>query len=226
MNTGAADAADLGWKLAAVLEGWAPPSLLDSYEIERRPVCRRAIDEAMRELHRLRDKSYPGIDAPTEAGARLRHELGERLRRGFAGSRVWYRWGMHLGYIYDPSPIVMSDGTPLPPDDTYGYEPTSRPGARAPHALLPDGRSLLDLFGRGFVLLRFDPDISADALMAAAKARRMPIALHDIANTGVATLYERNLVLVRPDGHVAWRSDAPPADPISLIDRVRGAAIN
>ncbi|MGH7088733.1 MAG: FAD-dependent monooxygenase, partial [Stellaceae bacterium] len=159
MNTGAADAADLGWKLAAVLDGWAPPALLETYGIERRPVCQRAIDEAMRELGRLRDEAHPGIDAPTEEGARLRRELGERLKRGFAGSRVWYRWGMHLGYIYDPSPIAAPDGTQLPPDDTYGYRPTARPGARAPHVWLKANpgekpRSTLDLYGKGFVLLR------------------------------------------------------------------------
>ncbi|HZT50409.1 MAG TPA: FAD-dependent monooxygenase [Stellaceae bacterium] len=225
MNTGAADAADLGWKLAAVLDGWAPPALLDSYEVERRPVCQRAIDEAMRELHRLRDETYPGIDAPTEEGARLRHALGEKLRRGFAGSRVWYRWGMHLGYIYEPSPIVVPDGTPLPPDDTYGYAPTARPGARAPHFLLPDGRSVLDLFGRGFVLLRFDRGTDAEGILAAARARRVPLDLHDVTDAAAGALYASRLALVRPDGHVAWRGDAAPRDAAAFIDRVRGAAI-
>jgi 2-polyprenyl-6-methoxyphenol hydroxylase-like FAD-dependent oxidoreductase len=225
MNTGAADAADLGWKLAAVLEGWAPSALLDSYEIERRPVCQRAIDEAMRELYRLRDETrYAAIEDATAEGEHARHELGERLRKGFAGSRVWYRWGMHLGYIYDPSPIVAGDGTALPPDDTYGYQPTSRPGARAPHAVLADGRSTLDLFGRNFVLLRFDQSAPAADLLAAAHARGMPIDLHDLADPAIATLYERRLVLVRPDGHVAWRGDHAPADPFALVDQVRGAA--
>ncbi len=227
MNTGAADAADLGWKLAAVLEGWAPAALLESYEIERRPVCQRAIDEAMRELYRLRDETrYPAIEAATADGDRARRELGERLRKGFAGSRVWYRWGMHLGYVYDPSPIIAGDGTPLPPDDTYGYQPTTRPGARAPHAVLADGRSTLDLFGRHFALLRFDASVPTDRLLAAARSRGMVIDAHDIADRATAALYERRLVLVRPDGHVAWRGNDAPADPLALVDRVRGTATN
>jgi len=225
MNTGAADAADLGWKLAAVLQGWAAPGLLDSYEIERRPVCQRAIDEAMAELHRLREETrYPEIDAATEAGAETRRALGERLKSAFAGSRVWYRWGIHLGYIYDGSPIIVPDGTPLPPDDTYGYQPTARPGARAPHALLEDGRSILDLFGRGFMLLRFDKRMEAARLIEAARARGMPLQLYDVADSAIAALYERKLVLVRPDGHVAWRGDDLPIDCAALTDRLRGAA--
>lgn len=226
MNTGAADAADLGWKLAAVLQGWAPPALLDTYEIERRPVCQRAINEAMNELHRLREETrYPGIDVPTEEGARIRSEIGERLKRAFAGSRVWYRWGMHLGYIYHPSPIVIDDGTPPPPDDTYGYQPTSYPGARAPHGVLADGRSTLDLFGHNFVLLRFDKDAKAERLVEAARARSMVIDLHDIADSAIAAEYGRALVLVRPDGHVAWRGDEVPHNALALIDQVRGATI-
>jgi 2-polyprenyl-6-methoxyphenol hydroxylase-like FAD-dependent oxidoreductase len=224
MNTGVADAVDLGWKLDAVLAGWAPPALLDSYEIERRPVCQRAIDEAMRELHRLREETrYPGIEAPTEEGARLRQTLGDKLKKGFAGSRVWHRWGMHLGYIYDPSPIIAFDGSPIPPDDTYGYEPTTRPGARAPHGVLGDGKSTLDLFGRGFALLSFSDGGDVDGIVAAAGKRHVPLAHHRIADRSIAAIYEAPQVLVRPDGHVAWRGTAAPSDALWLIDRVRGA---
>ena len=130
---------------------------------------------------------------------------------------------MHLGYIYHPSPIVVSDGTPLPADDTYGYVPTARPGARAPHGVLSDGRSILDLFGQGFVLLRFDRRAPADAILAAARARRLPLALEEIDAAALAALYDEPLVLVRPDGHVVWRGATAPADPLALIDRVRGA---
>ena len=83
----------------------------------------------------------------------------------------------------------------------------------------------MDLFGEGFVLLRFNaapPDISAVA--AAAEKTRVPLEVVDIGHPGAAEVYDRRLVLVRPDGHVAWRSDAPPDDPAGLIERVRGAA--
>ena len=118
----------------------------------------------------------------------------------------------------------MPDGTPPPPADVQVYAPTARPGSRAPHAWLEDGRSTLDLFGNGFTLVRFgggSPDLSD--VVAAARAAGLPLTVCDIDEAPVAALYERKLVLVRSDGHVAWRSDAPPENPRSLIDQVRGA---
>ena len=89
----------------------------------------------------------------------------------------------------------------------------------------PDGRSTLDLFGRGFVLLRLGatpPDTSA--FSAAASACGMPLTVVDISSPAIAGLYERALVLVRPDGHCAWRGDAMPENPQQIIDTVRGVA--
>jgi hypothetical protein len=91
---------------------------------------------------------------------------------------------------------------------------------------LKDGRSTLDLFGRGFVLLRIGPDApKTDALAAAAAGRGVPLIQLALDEPEVARVYERRLVLVRPDGHVAWRDDRLPADPLRLIDKVRGAPI-
>ena len=84
--------------------------------------------------------------------------------------REWFSIGIHLGYRYEGSPLIVPDGTPEPPDEVMDYAPTARPGHRAPHAWLKDGRSTLDLFGRGFVLLRFGADPpDAAALIAAAQ---------------------------------------------------------
>ena len=129
-----------------------------------------------------------------------------------------------LGYRYDPSPIIVPDGTPPPEDSVSRYTPTSRPGSRAPHAWLSEGKSTIDLFGRGFVLLRFG-GAREDALRfsAAAAMRKVPLEVADVDAPEIAALYERRLVLVRPDGHVAWRGDTAPADPLALIDIVRGA---
>jgi len=132
----------------------------------------------------------------------------------------------HLGYRYDDSPICVVDGPPPPePEDARDYRPSTHPGGRAPHAWLADGRSTLDLFGRGFMLLRLGrtaPD--AAAISSAAAQRGVPLDVVALDQPAVTTLYQRKLVLVRPDGHVAWRGDAPPADALALIDRVRGAA--
>jgi hypothetical protein len=136
--------------------------------------------------------------------------------------KSWHPVGVHLGYIYHPSPIIVPDGMPKPEDDTFGYVPTTFPGARAPHAWLAAGRSTLDLFGSGFVLLKFAA-VDTAAFERAAHTRRVPLAVHDIRDAEVASLYECKLVLVRPDGHVAWRGDSAPEDALSVIDTVRGA---
>ena len=133
--------------------------------------------------------------------------------------------GLVLGYRYEPSPIIVPDGTPTPVESVSQYAPTARPGSRAPHAWLAEGRSTLDLFGNGFVLLAFGSAAGdASPIVEAARVRGMPLKMVAIEDGAIAKLYERRLVLVRPDGHVAWRDDAPPKDPLALIDRVRGAA--
>jgi hypothetical protein len=131
--------------------------------------------------------------------------------------------GLQLGYRYEGSPICVPDGTPAPPDDAEQFEPSARPGARAPHAVLADGRSMLDLFGRAFTLVRFGSGAPDGAPIAAAAAsRRVPLQTVTVEESAPAALYERKLVLVRPDGHVAWRGDREPADSLALIERLRG----
>jgi len=165
------------------------------------------------------------IAAPTAEGEAVRRRVGRRLVE--ENEKSWHPVGVHLGYIYDPSPIVVPDGSAKPEDDTIGYQPTSFPGARAPHVWLspPDakgGKSILDLFGDGFVLLNF-AGLPTAALEQAAAERTVPLTVEPIASREAAALYEKPLVLVRPDGHVAWRGNAVPADALALIDTVRGA---
>src|SRR4029077_6827971 len=111
--------------------------------------------------------------------------------------KAWHPVGVHLGYIYHPSPIVAPDGTPEPPDDTFGYQPTTFPGARAPHAWLGPDKSTLDLFGEGFVLLKF-ADLPTGSLERAAADRGVPLTVHRLLSKEAAALYARPLVLVRP----------------------------
>jgi hypothetical protein len=115
----------------------------------------------------------------------------------------------------------------VPAAETAQFVPSTWPGSRAPHAWLDDGRSTIDLFGNGFVLLRLGAaPRDAGQIAEAAKARGVPLSIAPLPDPQLATLYERPLVLVRPDGHVAWRGHEPPADPFTLIDRVRGALGN
>jgi 2-polyprenyl-6-methoxyphenol hydroxylase-like FAD-dependent oxidoreductase len=225
MNTGIADAVDLGWKLAAVLQGWGGPNLLASYDAERRPAGARAVASATR-FHANQTgwgDGLDGLDAPGEEGAARRRRVGDKLVTNVG---VEFRtMGLQLGYRYDNSPICVADGTPPVPDDPETYRPSARPGGRAPHFWIEDGRSALDCFGRGFTLLRLGRAAPATGtLEQAASSRGMPLTPIAIDTEAARDLYQRALVLVRPDGHVAWRGDAVPADPGATLDRVRGAA--
>lgn len=227
MNTGLLDAVNLSWKLAAMLQGWGGGHLLDSYEAEQLPVAVRNVGEATENLRRMLSprilqpdpRMFDGDDAQADVA---RREYGQRYTEMMR--REWFSIGVHLGYVYEDSPIVVPDGTPRPPLQTSSYTPTARPGSRAPHVWIGENQSTLDLFGRGFVLLRFGANPpSADALQAEAGKAGLPLDVVDLQNEAAARLYERRLVLVRPDGQVAWRGDALPGDVALLVDTVRGA---
>ncbi|GGX17622.1 monooxygenase [Pigmentiphaga litoralis] len=223
MNTSLQDVVDLGWKLEAVLTGWGGEHLLDTYDLERRPVGKWFVSAAT-SLFRpwLLKLDYSKILDSTPDGEATRCEVGKTLKEVMLPE--WEIAGTAMGYRYEDSPICVPDGTPPPDADPVNYVQTSRPGSRAPHAWLGDGRSTLDLFGRGFVLLRFGgADLDVSRLEAAATRRGMPLHVVDIADDTIAALYERRLTLVRPDGHSAWRGDSLPEDPQALIDVVRGA---
>ena len=212
MHIGVCEAVNLAWKLAALLDGWGGGGLLDSYQTESKPIAERIVELSTRTYDAL--AALPGREAFREAfeedpGILLTLTLPEQLRAQFC---------------YEESPICVPDGTP-PPEGADELLPSARPGTRAPHCWIGEGRSTLDLFGGGFVLVRFGaapPDVAPIA--AAAASAGVPLEVVDIDRPEAADLYGRRLVLVRPDGHVAWRSDMPPDDPAALIDRVRGAA--
>jgi 2-polyprenyl-6-methoxyphenol hydroxylase-like FAD-dependent oxidoreductase len=223
LNTGFGDAIDLGWKLAAMHHGWGGAHLLDSYEIERRPVGIRNVGHADESHAGDRERPpHPAIADDTPEGARARRTMGEAIVADQTKKVITD--GLALGYRYDPSPIVVPDGTPAPEYTITDYHPTARPGGRAPHAWLSEGRSTIDLFGEGFVLMRLGADSPDPSLIESAFGQRgVPLTVETIANPEIASLYERPLVLVRPDGHVVWRAEMPPADPQALADTVRGA---
>jgi 2-polyprenyl-6-methoxyphenol hydroxylase-like FAD-dependent oxidoreductase len=228
MNTGIGDAVDLGWKLEAVIKDWAGGDLLASYDAERRPIGLRNVSEASRNLRRMLStrERLPGpeIFQPGVTNDAARKDYGDWFAEIMR--HEWFANGIMLGYRYDNSPIVLPDGTPAPPDVSHPYTQTARPGARAPHVWLKDGRSTLDLYGRGFVLLRLGNSATAgSAIVSAAKQRGVPLTTVALDEPDVLAAYQRRLVLVRPDGHVAWRADDEPADALALIDTIRGQSI-
>jgi hypothetical protein len=198
--------------------------LLDSYEIERRPVAitnARMTQEFYAEYTKF-DGDMARIDAAAASERTLlMQQLAEKLLRHVG--RNFRTVGLQIGYSYASSPICIDDGEPVCDFRPDVYRPTTRPGARAPHVFLGDGRSTLDLFSRGFVLLRLgDEPPDTGRLAAAALKFRVPLTTVTLADAAVMQCYQRPLVLVRPDGHVAWRGDAVPPDPDAVIDRIRG----
>lgn len=222
LNTSLGDVAGLGWVLDARLRGWGGDALLDSYETERRVVAMRNSSNSTRNYkYWVGGYDFSEVLKEGPFGDEARRGLGEHLGRVLRSE--WSSLGVELGYRYDHSPVIVPDGSPATPDEPDVYVQTARPGHRAPHAWLPDGRSTIDLFGKGFVLLRFGGvDCSVDALVAAADTRGVPLEVIDIDSPEIAELYERRLALVRPDGHVCWRGDRLPGDADGLIDTVTG----
>jgi 2-polyprenyl-6-methoxyphenol hydroxylase-like FAD-dependent oxidoreductase len=221
MNTGIDDAANLGWKLAALVQGWGGPKLLASYQDERRPIAFRNTGHSKRMTRSMADVPVaPEIEDDSAAGAAARAQAG-RVLANFG--EEFASIGVQLGARYDGSGIVASDGSDPPPDDPAIYVPSACPGGRAPHVWLPDGSSLFDHFGRFFTLLRL-PGCREDgaALATAARRRKLELAVLDVAVPEARDLYDRDMALIRPDHHVAWRGNRLPDDSDALLARVTG----
>jgi 2-polyprenyl-6-methoxyphenol hydroxylase-like FAD-dependent oxidoreductase len=225
MNTGIDDAANLAWKLAAVLHGWGGPGLLASYEAERHPVAVRNTTAA-RALARGVQSVEVGadIEEPGPAGDAERRRVGallSQLGEEFASI------GVQLGARYDGSPVVLGDGTQAPPDRPDVYQPSATPGGRLPHLRLPDGSSVFDRLGPGFTLLRTDKsagvDAGIEALRRQASAAGVPLRVVGVDHGDAAGFYGAPLLLVRPDQHVAWRG-ARADDPARILATVTGNA--
>ena len=220
-NTAIEDAVNIGWKLAAVLKGGGGPALLDSYELERRPVALRNTRFALTFADSVGlYRPSPAIEDASDAGEAARARAGAYLAHH--GAHEFTIPGFTLGARYDNSPVIAQDDSIQPPDAPSVYVPCGKPGGRAPHAWLEDGTSLFDHFGFGWTLLSFGgADATADAIEAEARSRRLPLVRLDMRrNTIAADLYEAPLALIRPDQIVAWRGER--ADAKALFDKVTG----
>ena len=226
MNAGIADAMNLSWQIAGVLQGWASPGILDAHEAERWPITEQVSHYAMNTATALA-KARGDVPADIEASGPEGDAVRERIGRAMYQLNVpqYCCGGLNFGYFYAGSPIIAYDGEQAPPYTMYEFTPSTVPGCRTPHLWLRDGRSLYDALGPGFTLLRFDRSVSVDALCGAAAKRGVPLTVLDVESDDAASLYRHKLVLSRPDQHVAWRGDAQPDDAMALIDRVRGAAM-
>jgi hypothetical protein len=224
MNTGVGDAADLGWKLAAVLRGWGGARLLDSYEAERRQVGERNVGAsryATTGRRAWRAAWRPEIGDPTPAGQVARDNL---TRIADVEQRKTNEMiGAELGYRYVGSPIV-ADAPGGPEQPLREYHPTTWPGARLPHVRRDDGTAMQDLIPEdGFTLLRLGrAPADTAALERAIRAHGAPLTVLDVPDATPRAVYERDLVLLRPDLHIVWRGNDPPDDPAGLAATATG----
>ena len=223
MNAGIADAENLAWLLAAHLNGWAPAAILDAYERERLPITEQVSRYAMSHAAGVtaqRNAVPPAIEDPGPAGAAVREEFGRRVAE--FNQQQFCCGGLNFGYFYDDSPLIAYDGETAPPYTMEQFTPSTVPGCRTPHVWLRDGRSLYDAMGPEYTLLRFDRGVDVSAIVEAAASRGVPLDVLDVETED--PVYDRKLVLSRPDRHVAWRGASVPDEPWRVIDLVRGAA--
>lgn len=225
MNAGIADAMNLSWTLAAHLQGWGAPGILDVYQAERQPITEQVSHFAMNHAYALAAKRKavpPNIEDAGPEGERVRAEVGQALYD--LNVQQYCCGGLNFGYFYDASPVIAYDGDKAPAYSMDQFTPSTVPGCRLPHVWLAPGRSLYDALGEGYTLVRTDPSADTRPIEAAARQRGVPLQVLDIDRAQAGDLYAHALVLARPDQHVAWRGHAAPTDPLGLMDRIRGAA--
>ncbi|MGH3328389.1 MAG: FAD-dependent monooxygenase [Streptomycetales bacterium] len=218
MNTGAGDAIDLAWKLAGTLAGWGGPGLLPSYEAERRPIGARNVNasrQASIGRRRWRAAYRPNIADDTAAGAQTRAHLARLVDLEQRKSNELA--GIELGYRYVDSPLIWPEPGEGPDPDSFDYLPTSWPGARLPHVWLGAGEALQDRIGPGYTLLRLAGSrADLTALERAFGACGAPFTVLDVDSPPARDVCGYDLLLIRPDLHVAWRGNAAPRAPDRL----------
>lgn len=225
MNTGIQDPHNLVWKLAAVREGWADDSLLDTYDFERRQAVERIMEVC--------------IDNAKNASAAFAAQTKEDTKREIASRPEFALFlGADIGIRYDDGAFAP-DGTDSPSgrNDVVHFQPSARPGQRAPHLWVQTPQALvstIDLFDRGFVLLAgADGQQWADAAASLIDHRTVPLTAYRMGEDLIPqgdfdSLYgisSSGCVLVRPDGHVAFRAHSMEADPVTALDRALDASV-
>jgi 2-polyprenyl-6-methoxyphenol hydroxylase-like FAD-dependent oxidoreductase len=217
MNTGVGDAIDLSWKLAGVLAGWGGRELLNAYEAERRPIGLRNVEAsrgAMNGRLAWRAAYSPDVVDASRDGGAARAAMGQIFDA--EQRKVTEILGIECGYRYVGSPLT-SDEPGGPDANSRAYVPTSWPGARLPHVWLDDGTPIHDRLGTTYSLLRFGRTLAeTEPLERALRATGAPLDVIELTSSQARAIYEYDYLLVRPDLHVVWRGNAPPADPQQL----------
>ena len=223
MNVGIGDAINLAWKIAAILKGWGGDKLLDSYDLERRPVGERVSDSAMKNSHSMAEvKEVFASLPPLEQNSTQE----DKFKRGDIAYQItfpqWNSYGIVLGQRYDDSPVVLRDQWEAPPYSSTEYWHHACPGHRAPHLWLSDGTPLLDHFGTGFTLLDIEAvEGQVSSLLDYANQVGLPITRLQLPAAIARGKYPARITLIRPDQYISWQGDEIK-DAHSIIDTTRG----
>jgi 2-polyprenyl-6-methoxyphenol hydroxylase-like FAD-dependent oxidoreductase len=223
MNSGVGDAIDLSWKLAATLQGWGGPGLLACYETERRPVGENNVAAsryATMGRRKWRSQIRPEIRDRTAAGEAARADLAAiaDIEQRKSNEMI----GAELGYYY-VSPLIASEPNDKPPYDFVDYISSTLPGVRLPHVWLDSGKAMQDRIGDGYTLLRLgESKADVSALQKAFAAIGAPFTALDVPDQAARDIYARDLILLRPDMHIAWRGNKPPEQPDRLAAMATG----
>lgn len=223
MNAGIADAMNLSWTLAAYINGWAGPAILNTYQVERQPITEQVSNFAMNHEYALakeRKKASPLLEEDTPEGQAARDELGQSLYD--LNVKQYCCAGLNFGYFYDKSNVISYDGEAHPAYTINTFTSSTVPGCRLPHIWLENHESLYDKLGDGLSLLQFGDEASGEGLINAAKEMNIPLKLIKLENNYKDDVYKENLILVRPDLHIAWRGNTIPVDCSALLKLVTG----
>lgn len=222
-NTAVEDAVNLGWKLAHVVKGLSPAELLNSYELERRPLALRNTTYARQFADSV--GLYPVSDRFELDTKEAQVERAQASVHFNAHVRLEFNIpGVTFGGRYDHSPIVVKDGTSAPKDEANHYQPSACPGGRPPHIWLKDGRSLYDVFGAEWTLLcNQSGEVDFSNWVAAAKKKGLELKCLHLPLKELQELYIQPMALIRPDQMVGWRGESPTLENMEdLFDQLLG----
>ncbi|MYE86444.1 MAG: FAD-dependent oxidoreductase [Gammaproteobacteria bacterium] len=223
MNAGIADANNLSWMMAAVLNGQADERLLEAHERERHPITEQvsqfAMNKALEYLEAVQGRKIPKlVESRSFLGRLLRKRMGRRMYD--MNVPQFACEGLNFGYYYDDSPIIHYDGEAPPVYEMGRATPSTVPGCRLPHFWMSPGKSIYDELGPVYTLLCFNGSGAEEPFAQAFEEAGLPLKVLSIDSQ--PDVYAHNYVLARTDQHVAWRGDALPENVGDFVGVCRG----